>query len=103
MTATTRFGATARFFFLCIGILTGCTAPDRIPPTVILASIEGFHWDYVDRPAAPTLQAIASRGLPVIDAGTKPLTHDALPHLPGAEGCRVSRQTDRYWRFQVPV
>jgi predicted AlkP superfamily pyrophosphatase or phosphodiesterase len=63
MTATTRFGATTTFILLCIGILTGCTAPDKIPPTVILISLDGFRWDYLDRSAAPTLQAIASRGV----------------------------------------
>jgi len=52
------------FFLLCIGVLAGCTAPDRTPPTtVILVSLDGFRWDYLDRSAAPTLQAIASRGV----------------------------------------
>jgi len=50
-------------FLLCIGLLAGCAQPDRIPPTVILVSLDGFRWDYIDRPVAPTLQAIARRGV----------------------------------------
>lgn len=53
----------ATFFLLCIGLLAGCTESDRIPPTVILVSLDGFRWDYLDRPVAPTLQAIARRGV----------------------------------------
>jgi len=51
------------FFLLCIGVLAGCTQPDRTPPTVILVSLDGFRWDYIDRSAAPTLQAIAREGV----------------------------------------
>ncbi|MEE8360705.1 MAG: ectonucleotide pyrophosphatase/phosphodiesterase, partial [Gemmatimonadales bacterium] len=53
----------ATFFLLCIGLLAGCTESDRLPPTVILVSLDGFRWDYLDRPVAPTLQAIARRGV----------------------------------------
>jgi len=61
--ATTTFRPAATLLLLCIAFLVGCTAPDRIPPTIILVSLDGFRWDYIDRPVAPTLQAIARRGV----------------------------------------
>ncbi|MEX0748314.1 MAG: ectonucleotide pyrophosphatase/phosphodiesterase [Rhodothermales bacterium] len=32
-------------------------------PTVILISLDGFRWDYLDRYVAPTLDSLASRGV----------------------------------------
>lgn len=35
----------------------------ELPPTVILISLDGFRWDYVDRQEAVTLQGLARRGV----------------------------------------
>lgn len=53
-------------------LLAGCTAgapapaatpaPDR-PAPIVLVSIDGFRWDYIDRPAAATIRRLASRGV----------------------------------------
>ena len=38
-------------------------APAVAPQTVVLVSLDGFRWDYVDRPPAVTLRALARRGV----------------------------------------
>ena len=49
-------------------LLSGCSGPSeqagaRIEPTVILISLDGFRWDYLDRYDAPTLDSLASEGV----------------------------------------
>src|SRR5581483_8888499 len=34
-------------------------------PVLVLVSIDGWRWDYIDRPQAPRLRALASRGIHV--------------------------------------
>jgi len=44
----------------------GCTAAAAPPPEsqqVVLVSIDGFRWDYLDRPEAVRLRQLASRGV----------------------------------------
>lgn len=38
-------------------------APDSFGPTVILVSIDGFRWDYIDRPPMVTLRQLAAEGV----------------------------------------
>ncbi|MFN2315606.1 MAG: ectonucleotide pyrophosphatase/phosphodiesterase [Gemmatimonadales bacterium] len=51
---------------LCVALLSSCAQtsgaqPD--PPQVVLISIDGFRWDYLDRPEAARLRELASRGV----------------------------------------
>jgi len=39
--------------------------PASPPPIVVLVSFDGFRWDYVDRPPARNLRALAARGVRV--------------------------------------
>lgn len=36
---------------------------DRLEPTIILISLDGFRWDYLDRTDTPNLDQLASRGV----------------------------------------
>jgi len=38
-------------------------SPPTAPSTVILISLDGWRWDYLDRADAPTLRALAARGV----------------------------------------
>ncbi len=44
-----------------------CTAPQAPAPasgqTTVLVSLDGFRWDYIDRPQAVNLRALAARGV----------------------------------------
>lgn len=56
-----------------LALVSGCTGggsppatgtpPAAAPQTVVLVSLDGFRWDYVDRPAAATLRSLARRGV----------------------------------------
>lgn len=56
-----------------LALLAGCAGSGRAPTTaappaarraiVVLISLDGFRWDYVDRPPAVTLRALARRGV----------------------------------------
>lgn len=51
---------------LCLFVVLGCAPlstaqPD--PPQVLLISIDGFRWDYLDRPEARRLREVAARGV----------------------------------------
>lgn len=37
--------------------------PPRLSPTVVLVSIDGFRWDYLDRGVTPTLSRLAAEGV----------------------------------------
>ncbi len=50
-----------RWFVLLVVALAACTAPRQ--PRVLLISLDGFRWDYVDRPGAVNLRALAARGV----------------------------------------
>lgn len=63
MIATAVARSANALLFLGTAFIVGCTASHRSPPTAILISLDGFRWDYVDRAAAPTLQAIARNGV----------------------------------------
>ena len=44
--------------------LLACTAPQAPPvQATILVSLDGFRWDYIDRPQAVNLRALAARGV----------------------------------------
>jgi predicted AlkP superfamily pyrophosphatase or phosphodiesterase len=55
---------TALCLFAC-AFLAACSTPPRAAKgdLVILISIDGFRWDYLQRHAAPTLQALAAGGV----------------------------------------
>lgn len=61
-----------RAALLLLVALVGCGAPRPVaqrapfvpaPPRVILISFDGFRWDYINRPAAVNLRALAARGV----------------------------------------
>ena len=60
---------TVRWVVLGLALATGtaitsCVRPAQQPrPRLILISLDGFRWDYPDRPPAATLQALAARGV----------------------------------------
>src|SRR5262245_53866189 len=43
----------------------GSQPPDAAPPILVLVSFDGWRWDYVDRPPARNLRALAARGVRV--------------------------------------
>lgn len=45
----------------CLGCLLGCALSVKAS-TLVLVSIDGFRWDYLDRPEATALRAIAASG-----------------------------------------
>ncbi len=54
--------------FLCallVAFLGGCARlhPQSLRPTVILVSLDGFRWDYLDRGLTPTLTHLAAEGV----------------------------------------
>jgi len=44
-------------------LLTGCAPAPAQHPQVVLVSIDGFRWDYLDRPEAVRLRELAARGV----------------------------------------
>ncbi len=67
------FNRHIRTLLVCLALITcaaaGCrstqTAPVEAPepPALILVSIDGFRWDYLEMYDAPTLQALAAEGV----------------------------------------
>lgn len=51
--------------FLSTMVLSASTAADDLEPTVILISLDGFRWDYLQRPQAASLQRLAAEGVSV--------------------------------------
>ena len=57
------------------------------PPIVILVSLDGWRWDYLDRAKAPNLQALAARGvkaealIPVFPSKTFPVHYTIITGL----------------------
>jgi predicted AlkP superfamily pyrophosphatase or phosphodiesterase len=47
---------------LFLAALAAC-APATSPQSVVLVSIDGFRWDYLDRPEAGTIRSIAAAGV----------------------------------------
>ena len=60
---------TRRFVVLVLVLAAACTSTPgpgvspRAPQTVVLVSLDGFRWDYLDRPEAAGLRAIAAGGV----------------------------------------
>jgi len=48
---------------LLLFLLTGCAPAPAQQPQVVLVSIDGFRWDYLDRPEAVRLRELAGRGV----------------------------------------
>ena len=85
--------------FLAASFATGCTGRPpaseavELEPTVILVSLDGFRWDYLDMYNAPTLERLASEGvqaeklIPVFPSKTFPSHYSAVTGLyPGNHG-----------------
>lgn len=57
----------ARLLLLVLAVACRPAAPSPAAPAqrprVVLISLDGFRWDYVDRPAAVNLRALAARGV----------------------------------------
>ena len=62
-------------------------ASNRVPPIVVLVSLDGWRWDYLDRAKAPNLQALAARGvkaeafIPVFPSKTFPVHYTIVTGL----------------------
>ena len=57
---------TIPLFLLAAALLTGfapARAAKRPPPRVVLVSLDGFRWDFLQRPAARRLRELAARGV----------------------------------------
>lgn len=56
-----------RALVLLVAGLVGCAGPQPPAPTpayaTVLVSLDGFRWDYIDRPPAVHLRALAARGV----------------------------------------
>lgn len=51
---------------LAVALLAGCSPPnlaETLRPTVILVSLDGFRWDYLDRGLTPALTRLAAEGV----------------------------------------
>lgn len=88
---------TAAFVFLVLGLssCTGRPPTDVVSerPTVVLISLDGFRWDYLDLYDAPTLERLAREGvqaeslIPVFPSKTFPSHYSAVTGLyPGNHG-----------------
>lgn len=83
---------------LCLLMVGGCSsrppgAESDLEPTVILVSLDGFRWDYLDIYDAPTLEALvedgvrAERLIPVFPSKTFPSHYSVVTGLyPGSHG-----------------
>src|SRR4030081_2045034 len=47
--------------FACVARIPHTGAAE--PPILILVSLDGWRWDYIDRQPAPNLKALAARGV----------------------------------------
>ena len=55
-----------RLLLIALAIILSACRPDAIPPPrpiVVLVSIDGFRWDYLDRYEAPNLRKLADDGV----------------------------------------
>jgi predicted AlkP superfamily pyrophosphatase or phosphodiesterase len=52
-----------RALLVCVALLALAACAPAPPPRVLLVSLDGFRWDYLDRPAAVHLRALAARGV----------------------------------------
>ena len=82
-------------------VATTATSANDGPPVVILISIDGFRADYVDRPGAVNLRALAARGvraermIPSFPAITFPNQYTLVTGLyPGHHGIVVNNMSD---------
>jgi len=62
------------YVFVLLGLIIAAPLAAQVPerPVTILISIDGFRADYLDRPAAPRLKALA-------DAGVRAAMHPSFP------------------------
>lgn len=60
----TRLRSIAVAVWICLAVVFGAPVTAEPPqPLLVLVSIDGFRWDYVDRVALPTLRTLAGRGV----------------------------------------
>ena len=89
----------------------GCTSREPPPnqrPTLVLIGIDGFRWDYVDRPQAPTFRAIAEAGvraermIPSFPSATFPNAYTLVTGLyPAHHGVIGNKMTDSTGHFSA--
>ncbi|UCH10371.1 MAG: alkaline phosphatase family protein [Fidelibacterota bacterium] len=48
---------------LTVALFTGCGDSSRLPPTLILISLDGFRWDYFEKAETPNLDRLADTGV----------------------------------------
>lgn len=79
---------------ICLLAVSACRAvrtPGEQPPRVLLISLDGFRWDYVDRAPAVRLRELAARGvraewlIPVFPTKTFPNHYSIVTGLTGEE------------------
>lgn len=67
-----------RFVLLTVCILASCSTVEKNKPTVLMISLDGFRWDYVDKVPTPNFHRLidsgvrAKRMLPVFPSKTFP-------------------------------
>lgn len=58
-----RIAPVLRLLCLAVLLLAAACAPAPAQPRLVLVSIDGFRWDYLDRPEATRLRELAARGV----------------------------------------
>ena len=56
-------GLVSTFLAVCLVACAGVAPAPSLRPTVILVSIDGFRWDYLDRGLTPNLTRLAAEGV----------------------------------------
>jgi predicted AlkP superfamily pyrophosphatase or phosphodiesterase len=100
-----RISAVRRILTLVLALLcAGWTllAQPALPPILILISLDGWRWDYLDRANAPNLKALAARGvraeglIPAFPTLTFPNHYTIVTGwLPDRHGIVSNTMTDR--------
>ena len=65
MPALRRFNRFVALFIIALLPALTLAVPQsiKLKPTVLLISLDGFRWDYLDRGVSPNLQSIIDRGV----------------------------------------